>query len=181
MHAMTDTYVTYGAMLLVSLIACITDLRSGEIPDRLTLSTGIVALLFGAFFGGWRGFVTALIGILVCAIVPIIAHKVDGMGGGDVKLFAALGGLAGPGMGLEVELLSLCVAFVWGLGVVAYRGRLWSALGNSGQLVFNAFLPPSRRREVAPEALTRLRIGAAIFAGTVLAVIDRLVLGGLVP
>jgi prepilin peptidase CpaA len=179
MHAMTQTYVTYGAMLLISFIASITDLRTGLIPNRLTLPALVIAPLIGAAFGGLRGFVGALLGIVICGLVPLIFHRLGAMGGGDVKLFAALGGFAGPSVGLEIELLSLSFAFLWGMLVLAYRGRLLRALGTSGQLMFNVVLPASRRREVAPEALTSLRIGAAIFAGTALALIDRALFGGL--
>ena len=176
---MTHEYVSYGAMLAITVVASVTDLRTGLIPNRLTLPVLIIAPLFEAVVGGLRGFVGSLLGIVICGLVPFIFHRVGAMGGGDVKLFAALGALGGPSIGLEIELLALSFAFFWGLMVLAYRGHLLRALGTSGVLVFNVFLPESRRRPVEPQELTSLRIGAAILAGTCLAVLDRTVLGGL--
>jgi prepilin peptidase CpaA len=176
---MTHDYVTYGCMLAITLIASVTDLRSGLIPNRLTLPVLLIAPLLGAALGGLRGFVSALLGIVICGLVPFIFHRLGAMGGGDVKLFAALGALGGPSIGLEIELLALSFAFFWGLMVLAYRGRLLRALGTSGMLVFNVFLPENRRRLVEPQELTSVRIGAAILAGTCLAVLDRSLLGGL--
>jgi prepilin peptidase CpaA len=176
---MTHEYVMYGAMLALTLVASVTDLRSGLIPNRLTLPVLVIAPLIEAAFGGWRGFIGSLLGILICGLVPLIFHRLGAMGGGDVKLFAALGALGGASIGLEIELLALSLAFFWGLLVLAYRGQLWRALGTSGVLMFNMFLPTSRRRPVVTQELTSLRIGAAILGATVLAVLDRTWFGGL--
>ena len=176
---MTVNLATYAAMLLISFIAGISDLRTGLIPHWLTLPPLAIGPLLGFAFGGWRGLISSLLGILILGLVNALFYRLDAMGGGDVKLFNALGALGGPSLGLEIELLSLSFAFFWGLMVLAYRGRLLRALGTSGQLVVNTFLPASRRRDVAPEAMTPLRIGAAIFAGTLIAVLDRALLGGL--
>jgi len=176
---MMHASLIYGAMLSVALIASVTDLRTGLIPNWLTFPVLLAAPLLEGVFGGLRGFVGALLGILVCGVVPAIFHRLDAMGGGDVKLFAALGGLGGPMIGLEIELLALSCAFVWGLGMLVYQGRLYKALGTSGQLLANTFLPAKRQKRIEPEQLTSLRIGAAIFAGTLLAVLDHTWLGGL--
>jgi prepilin peptidase CpaA len=176
---MSHTTVTYAAMLLIALIASASDLRTGLIPNWLTFPTLIVAPLMGAAFDGTRGLVGSLLGIVICGLVPLVFHRLGAMGGGDVKLFAALGALGGPGLGLEIELLALSCAFFWGLAVLTFRGDLLRSLATSGRLAVNVFVPENRRRPIAPEQLTSLRIGAAIFAGTLLAVMDRAWFGGL--
>ncbi|HEX4354307.1 MAG TPA: A24 family peptidase [Polyangiales bacterium] len=175
---MTHLYISYVVMLAIATIASITDLRSGLIPNRLTLPALAIAPLLEAALFGWRGFIGALLGILICGLVPLIFHRLGAMGGGDVKLFAVLGALGGPSMGLEIELLALSLAFFWGLLLLAHRGQLWRSLGTSGRLMFNVLLPESRRRSI-PRELTSLRIGAAILAATALAILDRAWFGGL--
>jgi hypothetical protein len=51
------------------------------------------------------------------------------MGGGDVKLFGALGGLIGGHAALEVQWLSLCLIALYALGAAAWRGQLRATLG----------------------------------------------------
>lgn len=166
-------------MLAIAFIATITDWRSGLIPNWLTLPALALSLLLGAAHAGLRGFAGALLGILVAGLVPAIFQRIGGMGGGDVKLFAALGGLGGPRLGLEIELLALTCAFFWGLAKLTYQGQLLRALGNSGRLFVNLFMPAKHRKPIDPEQLTSLRIGSAIFAGTAIAVINHRWLGGM--
>jgi prepilin peptidase CpaA len=175
---MSHETLTYAAMLLIALIAGLTDLRCGLIPNWLTFPALLVAPLMAAAADGWRGAIGALLGIVVCGSVPLIFHHLGAMGGGDVKLFAALGALGGPSIGLEIELLALSCAFFWGLIVLAFRGDLLRSLATSGRLALNAFVPESRRRPIAPEQLTTLRLGAAMFAGTLIAVLGRTWFGG---
>ncbi|HEY2736313.1 MAG TPA: A24 family peptidase, partial [Polyangiales bacterium] len=176
---MSHTHISYAVMLAIALVASVTDLRSGLIPNKLTLPALALAPLIEAALFGWHGFIGALLGILICGLVPLIFHRLGAMGGGDVKLFAVLGALGGPSMGLEIELLALSLAFFWGLSLLAYRGELWRSIGTSGSLLFNVLLPESRRRPIATRELTSLRIGAAILAGTTLSVLDRALFGGL--
>jgi prepilin peptidase CpaA len=176
---MTQIHIVYAVMLAITLIACVTDLRTGLIPNWLTLPALIAGPLLWAARSGLSGLGASSIGIVVAGLVPLVFWRLGGMGGGDVKLFAALGGLAGPKLGLEVELLALACAFVWGLVRLAYDGRLLRALGNSGRIMLNPFLPSKHRRQVDSEQLTTMRIGAAIFIGTLIAVIDHTFLGGL--
>jgi hypothetical protein len=79
---------------------------------------------------------------------------------------------------LEIELMALSCAFFWGLAKLAYHGHLLSSLRNSARLFANVFVPAKHRYPVPLEELTYLRIGSAIFAGTLLAVVNRVWLGG---
>jgi len=145
---MTHASVTYTMMLAIALVASVSDLRTGLIPNWLTFPALLIALLVETAYGGMRGFVGALLGIVVCGLVPLVFHRLGAMGGGDVKLFAALGALGGPSMGLEVELLALSCAFFWGLAVLTYRGQLLRSLATSGRLAINVFVPEGRRRPI---------------------------------
>jgi len=86
-----------------------------------------------------------------------------------VKLFAAIGAIAGVKVGLEVELVALVVACVYALGRLAWHGKLLRTLGNSFALAFNPVLPKKWKRTVTPELMHRLRLGAPIFVGALVA------------
>jgi prepilin peptidase CpaA len=176
-------HIVYGALIATTLIAAVTDFRTGLIPNWLTLPALALAIaLHGAFLGAPAAGLSAL-GAVICGATPLLFFRLGAMGGGDVKLFAALGAIAGPGLGLEIQLLSMTAAFIYGLCLMTYRGQLLHTLRNVGRVFIGIFWPPARARREGqdPPELTSLRIGAAIFAGVALAVGNRIAFGGIVP
>ena len=188
--------VSLALSVVLSAVGAWTDFRTGHIPNWLTLS-GIVAgfaiqTLAGyghvnlVGYGGltaMRGLGAALVGTLVCALVPMvmfykeIARK-DGTtqhvsGGGDLKLFAAQGALLGYFHGVELQFFAFCAAGVFGMARLAWHGRLLQSLTNTLFILFNPVLPKRWRREITAELLTPMRIGGAILAGTVMSVLAR--------
>jgi prepilin peptidase CpaA len=116
-------------------------------------------------FGGLNGAGVSLIGLFAGAIVPMSLFAISrgqAIGGGDVKLFAALGALLGPMLAIEAEFGAFVLLCVFALIRLAFRGRLLRVLGNTALLLLNPFLPRSRRRSVHPESMTAMRMGPAI-------------------
>ncbi|MDB4934340.1 MAG: Type prepilin peptidase TadV/CpaA [Labilithrix sp.] len=97
--------------VIVVLVAVASDIATRRIPNLVTLGGLVVGLAVHAasgfvesgFSGGLRGVGFALLGAVACGIVPFLAWKKGEMGGGDVKLFAAIGALVGPALGFDVE------------------------------------------------------------------------------
>ena len=149
------------------------DFRKGTIPNWLTLSLIAVGPAVGLAVHGTTGFLESCLGVCFCGFVPFVAWRQDpeGMGGGDVKLFAAIGGLLGPWIGLEAEFYAMVVSSLAALAVLAWKRELVKAFGNLFFMVFNRVLPRKWRREVAPSLKTRLRVGPYIFVGTAVAVL----------
>ena len=58
-----------------------------------------------------------------------------GMGGGDVKLMAAVGCLAGTGNIKDVLIATVLIGAVMGIALALYRGQLRRILGNVVKLV----------------------------------------------
>ena len=112
------------------LMACAYDLRTRRIPNGLTLGAAALALAFHAIDGGLGGVGTSVAGWLVGGALLVPLFWLGGMGGGDVKLLAALGAWVGPG---EVFWVALCsaiaggvlAAWVFGPGVPQPVGARW--------------------------------------------------------
>ncbi len=88
------------------------------------------------------------------------------MGGGDLKLFAAIGALCQPMIGIEAEMYAFVVAAVVAPARLAYQGRLLEVLKNSLSLLLNPLRSKQARQEVPPEMMTWFRLGPAVFVGT---------------
>ena len=165
--------------VLVSAVAAIRDLRTGLIPNVLTLGTLVFAVgghfLHGWALGGWQaaGIQAAfsLAGALLCAVAPGVLYWKNGMGGGDLKLFAALGALCHPMTGLELELTAFALTALVLPARLAYEGRLLKVLGSSLALAVNPLLPATKRRTVPPEAMNWVRLGPAVFGAAVLTLV----------
>jgi prepilin peptidase CpaA len=155
---------TTAWLLALAATAALTDLRTGLIPNWLTLPSLALAPLAQLFAAGPGACGGALVGALACALVPLLLFGLDAIGGGDVKLFAALGALAGTRIGLEIQLLGYMLASVWALCGLAYRGALWATLVRA----LGVLLSPLRRERSSLEAMNAVRLGLPILAATVL-------------
>jgi prepilin peptidase CpaA len=163
-----------AAAVIVSGIAAWKDSKTGLIPNWLTAGTLVAAVAFhffeGLHYAGLRaGLLEAglsIAGAVFCALGPLVMFVAGGMGGGDLKLFAALGALLQPLLGIETEAYGFFAAAIIALARLAYQGRLFAVLGATGALMWNPFRSRENRREVPREALTWFRLGPAIFIGT---------------
>jgi prepilin peptidase CpaA len=113
------------------MLAAVWDYRTGNIPNWLTLPVVGATPLLRAGLGGWEEAQASIVGLVVCGLVPVFMFRRGVMGGGDVKLFAALGALLGPFTGLEVQLFGLLAAALFAAARLTYRGQLWRAFRRS--------------------------------------------------
>ncbi|MBN1653972.1 MAG: prepilin peptidase [Deltaproteobacteria bacterium] len=150
------------SILAIASIAAVTDARKGVIPNWLTLPA-----LFGApsvygLIQGIDAFVSSLLGLFICGFAPFLLFIRRATGGGDVKLFAAIGSICGVRWGMEIELISLIVAAIYALARLALNGKLMRTLTNSGWLLLDLVLPRARRKEIRPEYMASVRMGGAV-------------------
>lgn len=154
--------------VLVASTGAVTDLRSGRIPNKLTFPTILVGLAGHSLSHGLYGALESVLGIVICAAVPGIVYKAsqgNGIGGGDIKLFAALGALLGPMQGLEVELSAFLLLGFYALFRLAYLGQLGRTLIGSLRVTAGLFTSKWRRStSEAPAPMTSMRMGPAIAA-----------------
>ncbi|KEO82696.1 prepilin peptidase [Tumebacillus flagellatus] len=100
-------------LFLLLITVTLTDLRAKLIPNKITLPGMVVVLVLRLFVHTdpiWVYLLGFAVGgglLLLLALVP------NGMGGGDVKLFALLG----LGLGWKLVLLALFFSCVWGTAV----------------------------------------------------------------
>jgi prepilin peptidase CpaA len=163
--------------VLATALAAAWDWRTGRIPNWLTgpailiglLGQGLIAGIHAkSFWAGLEGSGLAVLGGLVCAVVPLAMFCTNAMGGGDVKLFVAIGTLCLSMRGLTAQTYSfafaLAVVAVW----LSVRGTLIQTIRDSLRLLrrpFGVAATPKQER-AGSDALTSFRLGPAIFAGT---------------
>jgi prepilin peptidase CpaA len=106
--------------LAVAMVAAGWDLQTRRIPNALTFGAAVASLAYHLLTGGLAGLAHSAGGWAVGAAVFMLPFALRGMGGGDVKLMAALGAWVGP---LDALWLALYAGIAGGiLGVVVALG-----------------------------------------------------------
>jgi prepilin peptidase CpaA len=162
--------VTVGA----ATIAAIIDARSGRIPNWLTFPVTLLGFAVHASLGASAALMLSALGFALGVVVPGLLYWASNgraIGGGDVKLFAALGSLLGPIAVIQVEFSAFAVVAIFALVRLAYRGQALRVLWNAASLLVNPLLPRRWRRVVAPEAMTEMRMGPAIATAVIASVV----------
>jgi prepilin peptidase CpaA len=125
----------HGVAVAVAAVGCVIDLRTRRIPNALTFSAAAAALAYRAAAGGVDALAAGAAGWLIGALVFFLPFLLGGLGGGDVKLLAALGAWVGPADVLWLALysgaaggvLAFATALVHGYARQAFR-NVWLLL-----------------------------------------------------
>lgn len=157
---------TSALALAVSCIAMITDLRTRTIPNWLTLPLLPIALLLHGITAGVDGGLRSGVGALVCFLPVYFLFTRHALGGGDVKLFAALGALVGARDGLELELTAFVIVALFALFAMAWHGRLARLLAQSWRASLHLIAPARFLRPEPSEGSVELPMGLAIMVAS---------------
>jgi len=102
--------ITVIIVMNLLLIATISDIKYGIIPDQINIFIAISAVGFFAFHDSWTnqlyGAIAGLVILLLLYGVGKLIYKNDAIGGGDIKMFASLGLVLGINGIIMVFILS---------------------------------------------------------------------------
>lgn len=116
--------IIYLSLLIILLVAFITDSRSRIIPNKLTGISCLLGLTLSIFTDGWEGVSQALVGGAVGFGLFFLLYLCGGVGGGDVKLFAVIGIFTGTEFVFYCSLYSILYGGVIGLWILIWRNGL---------------------------------------------------------
>ncbi len=161
------------AVIAVTSIACVTDLRDRRIPNWLTFGAAAGGFLYSAAVGGWSGLGAAGAGWLLGLAIFFVPFALGGLGGGDLKLLAALGAWLGPIEVAWVAAFTCMAGAMLGLIVAFSTGYLRKALSNIWVLLMHwriLGLQPHPELTIQESKAPKLAYGIAIFTGTMVTV-----------
>jgi prepilin peptidase CpaA len=122
--------VTEAFAIVTVCAACLYDVSTSRIPNALTFTTAVLAILFHAFAPSGSGWSTALLGLFAGLVVFFPLFALGAMGAGDVKLMAAVGTWIGATSILYVALYASVAGGVLALIVALRKRYLRQALSN---------------------------------------------------
>lgn len=127
------------ALVLMVLAAAFSDIRSRSIPNWLTLGGIAAGVALNTYSTGLAGLKFAAIGFGVAALIFLPLFMIRFLGGGDVKLMAAVGTLAGAANLFGIFIFDAIFGGVVALVLIIARGRLKKTLRNTGQMLASLF------------------------------------------
>jgi prepilin peptidase CpaA len=123
------------AVLALGAAAAATDTATRRIPNALTFGATAVAVAFAAATGGVQGIGWSVAGCMVGLLLFLPLFALRAMGGGDVKLLAALGAWLGPVLVFWVAVYGAIAGGVLALLLVLWRRRLRATIANMWDIV----------------------------------------------
>jgi len=169
-------------LAITVIIAAITDLRSAKVFNWLTYPMLLGGLFAHAVLGGWDGgpydavgLRESLLGIVWCWPL-LIAWLRGGIGGGDVKLQAGIGAIAGQAFALSVLFYGLIVAGLMAVVVIIHRRRTKQTMGRIFRFLVLAAVRAKPGDPAAPDSPT-IPLAFALCLGVLAATIQWVVTG----
>jgi len=157
-----------GAVLVAG-VGGVSDLRSARIPNWLTYSAALAAMVLRAGLLGWLGLKEGVTGLLIAVLPFFLLFVIGAMGGGDVKLMSAVGAWAGASHVVQVL---VAAALAGGFLAVLYTifgqgiGQTFRNLCDLVRFRLISGLHPHPVLNVRTTKALRVPFGVAIAMGT---------------
>jgi prepilin peptidase CpaA len=165
----------WGLVVGAAALAAWWDVRTGRIPNLLTLPLFFGGLVWAGASGGLPGLAGATAAAAAVALPFVVLFLMGAGGAGDAKLMAAVGAWLGLGDGLLALLSVLVAGALLGLLLALFRGKLRPVLSRIGHTALSLALgfvsAPRRapRLSARTEGMLSMPYGVSILAGTSLA------------
>ncbi len=162
-------------------IAAVTDIRSGRIHNVITYPAVAIGLIGHTLAGGLRGSENAmgLIGSLAGLAIGstlLVAWLAGGIGGGDAKLMAAVGALAGWRFTLSAMFWGFLIAALMAVFVMVRKRITIRTLGRIWRFLILSLTPSKPASPVIADS-PKIPFGLALCIGSAMAIAEALIRG----
>lgn len=106
-------FPVFVVTVAVAIAAAVTDLQSRRIPNFLFVLGCVFGVALNVWTEGWLGLRVSAGGFAIGSAVMLPGYLVRFVGGGDLKLVAAVGSLLGPRTVLCAFLIAAIIAGLW--------------------------------------------------------------------
>jgi prepilin peptidase CpaA len=117
------------------LIGALVDLRTRRVPNPLTMGIAVTGLVFAATRLSGLSVAAAALGCSVGVMLMLLPYVFGAMGGGDLKLFAALATFLGPWPAVQGFLYTLLAGGLLAVAVALQRRRFQETMQNAAVLM----------------------------------------------
>ena len=161
----------YVILTVFVVTCCVVDVRTRRIPNAISGPAVVAGVILNTMSYGLPGLGWSLAGVAVIVAILLAPFALGGLGGGDVKMMAAVGAFLGPRLALYGLLVGMILGGIVMMVHLARIGRLAEKIGALRTMVVNAALlrsvDPLRMAANDPVAISLpysvpLGLGAAV-------------------
>ena len=108
------TFFVAQRLTLCALLAaaCVSDMKTDRIPNRLCLAGCLSGLCLNAIFSGGSGVLFSFAGLLIPVVTLFLLFHFRVIGAGDIKLLSAVGSVVGLQVGRVIVFsFAVCACF----------------------------------------------------------------------
>lgn len=164
------TFLPLFGLAIGLVVAAVTDVREGRIPNWLTGSLAVFGMGVNSLEYGWDGFLFSLGGLIMGLVCLIFFYLKGGMGAGDVKLLGAIGTILGPGQVVFAFAFAAMLGGLYSLALLTNQGGMRHAWDRMFLLL--STLKVTRTIPVSDATIStepKLRYALVLGLGTVIA------------
>ena len=122
-----DSSLPIFGLAIGLIVAAVTDVRDGRIPNWLTGSLTAFGIVIQSWQHGWDGFLFSLGGLGMGLACLMFFYIKGGMGAGDVKLLGAIGTILGPSQVVFAFAFAAMLGGLYSLALLSNQGGLRQA------------------------------------------------------
>jgi len=126
-------------LIYLSISSGYTDYRYRLIYNTNTFGAIVTGLLLYSASFGLKGFMLSIEGLFLGISLVIIFYILGAMGGGDVKLFGAIGCLGGSSFVFQVFVYSTIIGGIMGIIYIFYKKPFLESIQKLFYMVFHPF------------------------------------------
>ncbi|WNM59775.1 A24 family peptidase [Candidatus Nitrospira allomarina] len=119
-----ETFLPLFGLAIGLVVAAVTDVREGRIPNWLTGSLAVFGIGVNSMEYGWEGFLFSLGGLIMGLVCLIFFYLKGGMGAGDVKLLGAIGTILGPGQVVFAFAFAAMLGGLYSIALLSTQGGM---------------------------------------------------------
>ena len=157
--------------LLLLVLCAFWDVKYRKIPNWATLPGIVLGLGMNGLLGGWAGLRASGIGLLVGFGALLVLFVLSWMGGGDVKLMAAVGALKGYPFVVSALFYSLIAGVIIGVVALIWNRKTLRTFKNMFLVLASRVTSAIPKHDIRPEATQKVPFGLAIVLGTIWAMV----------
>ncbi len=154
-------------------LCALSDLATAKIYNHVTYPAAVLGLVMALLSGGPSELLMHAAGLAIGFAPFFIFFLFKGMGGGDVKLMAAVGAIVGYPMIGGALFHTLLVGGVVAVSVMLWKGVLWRGIRNSLWTIVTWALPMPTQK-LNPANSQKIPFGVAIALGSIWATVEGL-------
>ena len=156
-------------LILLLAISLTTDLITHKIYNCVTFPAVAVGLSLNIWNHGLSGLAGSMLGLAIGFCVFAIVFAFGGVGGGDVKLMAAVGAVGGYPFILNACFYGILTGGILAIAVMIWKGTFWRGLKNIFHLIFSFVVPKLKIEALKLSDSEKIPYGVALSVGVFIA------------